>query len=360
MNALAELRAAVGWSAPARELDWAGVEDAVGLRYPAEFRELCSAFPPGQFQTFLTVLHPAAEADPAAYAAEVTGYAALLRDDAADRGFPYPIFPERGGIVPWATIGFDWVICWLADSESPDAWQVVVCDSRLLEWHPTGLGTGDFMRAITTVPSAVPRLRYVAEACRPPDFTPFEPVAGAVDDRHPRPGYWLEGVPTTGLAEPVNAVAELRSVAAAGPIPAIDWNSVHSRMGRAIPRDYKDLISALGAASAGPATVIVPDDSDAGFFAELKRLGDRVAAERADGGGPIGTIHPETDGLIAWGRLRGGGYLCWVPVSYTPKEWPVIVLDETLRFSAVHHMSASRFLLELATHPERILLPPTL
>lgn len=104
--------------------------------------------------------------------------------------------------------------------------------------------------------------------------------------------------------------------------------------------------------------MIVPDGSGTGFFAELKRLGNRVAGERTAGGGPIGTIHPETDGLITWGRLTGGGYLCWVPVSYTPEEWPVIVLDQSLRFSALYHMSASRFLLELATHPERIMLPP--
>ena len=63
--------------------------------------------------------------------------------------------------------------------------------------------------------------------------------------------------------------------------------------------------------------------------------------------------------MITWGRLRGGGYLCWLPASGKPKEWPVVVLDESLRFSVTYHMSASRFLLELATRPERVALPPT-
>jgi hypothetical protein len=364
MSAVHDLREAVGWSAPDIELDWAGVEDALGLRLPSEFRELCEAFPPGEFQTFLKVLHPSAESDPAAYATEVSGYAALLGDDAAERGFPYPLYPAPGGVVPWATIGFDYVIGWLADAgvDSPDAWPVIVCESRLAQWHLTGLSTGGFMRAITTVPPVMPVLGYVAEAAQPPDFTPAEPVAGVVDERHPRPGYWLEGEPPTAMAEPHNAVDELRSLIPAAPPPtrAFDWSAVDGRMERALPVDYNDLVDAFGAVTVGPATVIVPDGSATGFFAELKRLGNRVAADRAAGGGPIGTVHPETDGLIQWARLSGGGRVCWVPVSYDPEEWPVIVLDDDLRFAAVHHMSASRFLLELATHPERIVLPPAL
>jgi hypothetical protein len=34
----------------ATELDWTGIEQAIGLRCPAEFRELCSLFPPGVFR----------------------------------------------------------------------------------------------------------------------------------------------------------------------------------------------------------------------------------------------------------------------------------------------------------------------
>ncbi|MEU8610706.1 hypothetical protein AB0C29_22225 [Actinoplanes sp. NPDC048791] len=98
MSALPDVRADVGWVAPPTELDWTGIEQAIGLRYPAEFRELCSLFPPGVFQSFLKILHPSAEADPATYAAEVGGYA-LLRDDAEEKGFPYPLHPALGGVA---------------------------------------------------------------------------------------------------------------------------------------------------------------------------------------------------------------------------------------------------------------------
>jgi hypothetical protein len=43
----------VRWSASPARVDWAGVEKAVGVRYPAEFREVADTLPPGSFQTFL-------------------------------------------------------------------------------------------------------------------------------------------------------------------------------------------------------------------------------------------------------------------------------------------------------------------
>jgi hypothetical protein len=105
--------------------------------------------------------------------------------------------------------------------------------------------------------------------------------------------------------------------------------------------------------------VSAPDGSATDFFGHLDRLGERVAEQRTAGQGPAGTVYPESGGLITWGRLRGGGYLCWLPASGKGSEWPVVVLDEDLRPAGVHYMTASRFLLELATHPERVPLPPT-
>jgi hypothetical protein len=42
---------------------------------------------------------------------------------------------------------------------------------------------------------------------------------------------------------------------------------------------------------------------------------------------------------------------------YYRVEPPVVVLDESLRFAATHHMSASRFLLELATRRNGLCFP---
>jgi len=64
--------------------------------------------PPGAFQTFLTLLHPH-QYKRKEYAAEIRGYADLLDSEAEERGFPYPVFPRPGGVLPWATVGSDYI-----------------------------------------------------------------------------------------------------------------------------------------------------------------------------------------------------------------------------------------------------------
>ncbi|MEU8610705.1 hypothetical protein AB0C29_22220 [Actinoplanes sp. NPDC048791] len=118
------------------------------------------------------------------------------------------------------------------------------------------MSTAEFMRAITTVPSAVPMLAYVAEARQPPTFVAFKPAGGPssyapATRARPRASYWLEGEARTPLTEPVNAVAELEAVVAPGPRSAVDWDAVDARLGRTTPPDFYRLIDTLGAVSVG-------------------------------------------------------------------------------------------------------------
>jgi hypothetical protein len=348
----------LNWHAKASAHDWKSLNAVIGVSYPEEFRELVDLFPPGSFQTFLNVLHPDDAADPTEYRRRVTECASLVRDWAADLTDPVGVYPEPGGLLPWATVGFDVVICWLTAGDDPGKWPVVVCESDVDRWNRYDLPTAAFLRAVVTVPTPVVELSYVAEAVQPPVFTTVHELAGARAEV-PSAKYWLDGVERGPLVEPSNAVDQLRPMVDAVPIPGFDWYAVLRKMKRALPGDFQGLLTELGGVNVGPAKVSAPDGSATDFFAEQRRLAGRIKAARADGNGPLGTVHPELDGLICWGRLEGGGYLCWVPLPpEDPFEWPVVVLDATLRMSITYKMSASRFLLELATHPERIVLPP--
>jgi hypothetical protein len=352
------LQSLLNWHAPAAPYDWESLNAAVGVAYPDEFRMVVEAFPPGRIQSGFEILHPGRFANPVEYRREIAGYAGIVRDRAADLAKPMAVYPQPGGLLPWATVGLGPIVCWLTEGKDPQKWPVVVCPSAVERWNRYELSTAEFLQAVVTVPPSIVELAYVAEAVQPPVFKPMNAVPGA---RGEAPGaeYWLDGVPDGPLPEPVNAVADLRALVHGAPVPGFDWTAVLRRMKRALPPDFRRLLSEFGAVTVGPATVSAPDGSAHDFFAEMRRLSDRVKAERAAGGGPLGTVHPESDGLIPWGRLDGGGYLCWVPLPEDePEDWPVAVLDETLRFSVTYKMSASRFLLEVATHPERILLPP--
>jgi len=354
---VAKLQDLVNWHAAASPGDWEALRVAVGVSYPAEFRDLVDHFPPGTFQTFLNILHPA-DHSPTEYREYVKAHAWLVHDWAVRLKEPIAGSLKPGALLPWATVGFDVMICWLTDDEDPDDWPVVVCDVATRSWNRYDLPAAAFLEAVFSEPTPVSELVYVSQAVQPPVFTTMHEVPGA---RAPAPSaeYWLDGVETGPLAEPFNAVEQLRPLVKAATIEGFDVDAFMSDVRQTtLPADFEDLLTALGGVTVGPAKVLAPDGSATDFFTERSLLAARIKAARKDGAGPLGTIHPEYDGLILWGRLDGGGYLCWVPLPEGNSfEWPVVVLDATMRMSITYRMSASRFLLELATHPERVPLP---
>jgi hypothetical protein len=345
-----DLLTAVRWSAPPNPIDWARVENAVGRSYPSEFKEIADALPPGSFQTYLSLLHPAQFKRSGRYAKEVRGYADQLREDAAESEFPYPIYPDPGGVLPFAVIGLDWVIGWLTEGDDPDRWPVVLCDSRLESWHVYPMSTSEFLLAAVTLPATIEPLDYVAEEVQPPSFAGFDGSSAPVPSA-PEPNYWAGPAEQRPMIGPADAVDALRDLVEPAPVPPVDWDVVPSRLGFYLPADYRRLVDELGNVRVGPVTVTAPGGRP-DFLRSYDALRKRVVKLRAAGQGPRGTIYPEPRGALKWAELDGGGSVCWLFTSAKPDEWAVLVLGADLEFAAPYAMTASRFLLELATNPE--------
>jgi hypothetical protein len=348
----------IHWSAPAAPVRWSTVEKAVGVRYPSEFREVADALPPGTFQTFLTLLHPSLH-NPKKYVTEIRGYAGMLESEAEARGFPYPVYPQRGGVLPWAIIGFDYIICWLTGDDEPDAWPVVLCDSHLSWWQVYQLSTAEFLRAVLSIPTPIERLSYVAEARQPPSFVGVD--GNKSDSTGPDETYWTREAEGRDLVEPRDCVGQLRDLVASTPISVPDWYEVwmqvQGNLGWPPPKDYQHLVEELGAVAVGAVTVAVPG-GPVDLLATYNKLRRKVLRQRRIGEGPAGTVWPEPHGVLRWADVEGGGHVCWLAVTDDPADWPVIVLDAELRHSALHMMTASRFLLEVATNPAGVVLKP--
>jgi hypothetical protein len=345
-----DLLAALRWSAPPEPVDWTQVEPAVGRTYPAEFKEIADALSAGSFQTFLTLLHPARFGGPEAYAEEVHGYADLLRDEAEERGFPYPIYPDAGGVLPFAVIGFDWVIGWLTADDDPDRWPIILCDSHLGSWHVYPMSTSEFLRAVVTLPVTIKPIGYVAEAVQPPSFVGATGRSAPMPTT-PDPDYWAGPAGRRPMIGPADAVEELRGLVEPVPVPSLEWRFGPSRLGVGTPADYRHLIDELGNVRVGPVTVTAPGGRP-DFLDRYDALRMQVLGLRANGEGPPGTIWPEPRGAVKWAELDGGGSVCWLFTSANPDQWAVLVLGADLEFSVTYPMTASRFLLELATHPD--------
>jgi len=67
--------------------------------------------------------------------------------------FPYPIFPEPGGLLPWGDIRGGGVAFWLTERADPDGWPVVVTSHECEYWDrfdgtvcefPIGIAAGRY------------------------------------------------------------------------------------------------------------------------------------------------------------------------------------------------------------------------
>jgi hypothetical protein len=121
-----------------------------------------------------SVIQPPAGGSVDEFSQAVDGILAAVRGrrDLAP-AFPFPFHPRRPGLLPWGYIGLDWVLCWHTTGPDPDAWTTVITIAALDEGTVFEAGMSACLLDIVSGAARIPALRYVAEACAPPCFTPL-------------------------------------------------------------------------------------------------------------------------------------------------------------------------------------------
>jgi hypothetical protein len=112
-----------------RTFDWAAIESDLGPRLPADYKLVAQTFPYGWFRTFIRVHPPERLHDYDQSLSEfAAGHLNALREWRAtgEVSFPYPLFPEPGGVLPWGSIRSPGLAFWLTGPGGPDDWPVVV------------------------------------------------------------------------------------------------------------------------------------------------------------------------------------------------------------------------------------------
>ncbi|MEU7281734.1 histone-like nucleoid-structuring protein Lsr2 [Streptomyces sp. NPDC045431] len=178
-------------------IDWQAVETLLGMRLPADYKQLASAYGPGAFCDFLHLYHPHA---PTPWV-NLTGPmpAALreqLREDCNEGVHPVPHDPEHLFAIGVTDNGE--YLFWVTGSGSgadPDSWRVAVNEARGTRWHTyDGNLTGflaDVLGGRTTIPQFPDGLLDHGVAFRPSpqpaENTTIQPsrsaTGGAVDTK---------------------------------------------------------------------------------------------------------------------------------------------------------------------------------
>jgi hypothetical protein len=113
---------------------WALVEEELGLTLPGSYKAMVDRFGAASWRDFLHVLSPFDET----LELRRRGAGALDADQDLRRQFPshypLPLYPEVGGLLPWA-ISDNGDVLYFITAGSPDSWPTVIKGPRAPEFE---------------------------------------------------------------------------------------------------------------------------------------------------------------------------------------------------------------------------------
>jgi hypothetical protein len=337
------------------EFDWSQIEEGIGHRLPGDYKALVTSLPDGWFRQFVRILRPEMPTEgrvvfPGSYA---MGRLENMRQwRAGGHGtFPYPIYPEPGGLLPWGVAIRGALFFWLTGAvEEPERWPVITATAEWDYWHrfdgtvceflvevaagrydASGFSDGPIVQIIDASGGVSGGGQRVDLATREPIFKPVVKPPPARPPSGTGADFWVLRRERMGNPMPASefeALAEMIGPAPAG-VRKVDWVDVQRRLGMSLPADYRAFIDTYGPGTFGDVVIAAPGASGgqdlftllANKAAELSTLG-RNASSRP--------IYPESGGAISWGETAGGYTCAWAPTGSNPDKWGVVALEPDL------------------------------
>ena len=326
-DALERLTALIGigiGSLPAR--DWEAVEASLGLTLPSDYKKLADNLPRGRFKDLVGLVLPDGDGQ------YRYGLDSLRRWRAnGDGDFPYPLFPENGGLLPWGDTFRGQELFWLTGPGSADDWPVIWASKNYWSWYRYDGTMSQFLvELVTGRPVGV-------EAIADDDL-----ADRAAFRRFDEPGW----EPRTSRAESPEAPQNRSSALLATLLDSFavrtgrrDWTAVEQSLGTPLPQDYKTVLDAIGAGILYDITLAGMDGSDAtGVVDLLARQRDRIAAP----------LHPARYGLLPWGEASDGWIFAWKIRFVDPNMWATVAIDPQMSCVELPGISFSQFLISYA------------
>jgi hypothetical protein len=130
--------------------DWARCERELGIAIPNDYRALVDRYGTAVFGEFIVIFSPAAKSkyvNLVESARDFLAGARELREDLGDEWVPYPLHPEKGGLLPFGnTVNGD-LLFWLTRG-SPSKWKVVVNATRSPDYEEFNMSATTFIARV--------------------------------------------------------------------------------------------------------------------------------------------------------------------------------------------------------------------
>ena len=129
--------------------NWSVVEADLQCRLPSDYKELVEIYGSGCFDGFLWVLNPFSGNPNIELRSQVSTRLNALRSLKMDFGeeIPFPLYPQVGGLIPWAFTDNGDVLYWIT-GESVADWPVAVNAGRESDWRQYELSSSGFLVAL--------------------------------------------------------------------------------------------------------------------------------------------------------------------------------------------------------------------
>lgn len=120
---LDELARLVGWAGcGVGPVDWTDIEGELGVPLPSDYKSHVARFPCGLFQGGMEVLQPCSLLGSRDYLAAVQTYSEdLLHWSSIDSELPFEVYPTIPGLLPWAAIEGDPLLCWYLTGKAEES-----------------------------------------------------------------------------------------------------------------------------------------------------------------------------------------------------------------------------------------------
>ncbi|MGW2326516.1 Lsr2 family DNA-binding protein [Streptomyces sp. NPDC001700] len=185
---------------PPPGVDWASVEEGLGMRLPADYKRLADAYGPGTFADFIHIFHPHG---PTEYV-DLTGpeparARAQLQVDYDGGTHPVPYEPRHLFNMGGTDNGED--LFWITDPHgAPDTWRIAVNEARGPEWFTFDGTLSAFLASVLGGETAVPQFPG-GLLSHSTDFVPYGPTLWVPPPQRPaRPPVDTESIREWGRA----------------------------------------------------------------------------------------------------------------------------------------------------------------
>ncbi|MFD3513351.1 SMI1/KNR4 family protein [Streptomyces sp. NPDC058657] len=290
-------------------VDWEAVEGWLGLRLPADYKAIGSAFGPLDIGSHLWLHIPCT-------AQGRFEYASWLKQE-QNRA------PD--GWLPWGATRTSDVLYWdTTVSDDPDAWPVVGHDQGAANqgknpWQRTTTPLLPFLVGLVDqgMPSTATRTAFLTDLVP----GPWQPPAPQPEPTPQQRAALTEG---SGLA----ALTALVPPPTKPELGEGSWERLYERLGTRLPTQYVELMQRYGGGCwAGWLRMDTPLSADRyGLAAHIDAACDGYRSLRDSFPESFAlAVWPEPGGILPFGDSIDGDTLCWLTVGDSPDEWPLIV-----------------------------------